>query len=68
MFGGRRIRHNFHRRQLFGNRGERGTTMVGITMQHSLSEMVDQNKSEKTAFQARETALTKAERKKSITW
>lgn len=42
--------------------------MVGITVQHSLNEMVDQNKSEKTAFQARETALTKAERKKSITW
>lgn len=42
--------------------------MAGITMQHTLNEMVDQNKSEKTAFQARETALTKAERKKSITW
>ena len=30
-------------------------------------EMVDQNKSEKTAFQVRERALTKAERKKSMT-
>ena len=30
--------------------------------------MVGQNKGEKTAFQARETALTKAERKKSVTF